>query len=278
MSKISVSTYAPSRLLNPASGYLQGYTHTLNPYGGCVYACSYCYVRRLPVALFEEEKWGQWVKVKENAPALLAKELKQAKAKGPVILFMSSSTDPYQPLEGKLKLSRRLLEEMIKEPPRFLFLQTRSPLVVRDLDLLTHLKERLCVSITIETDREDVRQALTPAAPPLAARRKALQAMREAGLPVQAAVAPLLPFTEKFPEQLKEVTDWVCLDDFFLGDGAGGRRTQKLGLQQKLQQLGCAEWYHPDKIKEVLPLFQTVFGQEHVLVSQQGFAPFLRKG
>lgn len=169
MSKVTVSAYTPGRLLNPASGYLKGYTHTLNPYGGCVYGCSYCYVRRLPVALFEEQAWGRWVKVKENAPELLAKELKRAKAKGPVVLFMSSSTDPYQPLEGKLKLTRRLLEVMASDPPHFLFLQTRSPLVMRDLDLLTQLKNRLCVSITLETDREEVRRALTPTAPPLAA-------------------------------------------------------------------------------------------------------------
>mgnify|MGYP001954852342 CR=1 FL=1 len=202
-SKISVSSYRPSRLLNPASGYLKGYTHSLNPYGGCVYACSYCYVRRLPVALFEEQPWGQWVKVKEDAPTLLAKELRQAKAKGQVTLFMSSSTDPYQPLEGKWKLTRRLLEVMTEDPPHFLFIQTRSPLVVRDLDLFIQLKERICVSITIETDREDVRQALTPAAPPLAARRKALKTLRDAGIPSQATVSPILPFTDQFPRNTK---------------------------------------------------------------------------
>lgn len=277
MSKVTVSAYTPGRLLNPASGYLKGYTHTLNPYGGCVYGCSYCYVRRLPVALFEEQAWGRWVKVKENAPELLAKELKRAKAKGPVVLFMSSSTDPYQPLEGKLKLTRRLLEVMASDPPHFLFLQTRSPLVMRDLDLLTQLKNRLCVSITIETDREEVRRALTPTAPPLAARRKALKTLREAGLSVQAAVAPVLPFTQRFPVQLKQVTDWVCLDDFFQGDGAGGSRTERLGIGHKLRQLGWGDWYHPDRLREVIRLFQTVFGQEHVLVSQQGFAPFLRR-
>ena len=237
MSKVTVSAYTPGRLLNPASGYLKGYTHTLNPYGGCVYGCSYCYVRRLPVALFEEQAWGRWVKVKENAPELLAKELKRAKAKGPVVLFMSSSTDPYQPLEGKLKLTRRLLEVMASDPPHFLFLQTRSPLVMRDLDLLTQLKNRLCVSITLETDREEVRRALTPTAPPLAARRKALKTLREAGLSVQAAVAPVLPFTQRFPVQLKQVTDWVCLDDFFQGDGAGEAAPSGWALA-----ISCVSW------------------------------------
>jgi DNA repair photolyase len=277
LADITISTHRPSRLLNPAGGYLRGYTHTLNPYGGCAFGCAYCYVRRLPVALFEQKEWGRWVKVKENAPELLARELKRARKKGPVTIFMSSSTDPYQPLEARLMLTRRLLEVMIGDPPHFLFLQTRSPLVERDIDLLSQLKDRLCVSITIETDREEVRKAFTPAAPPLAARRRVLNALRQAGIPAQAAVSPLLPFTERFPAQLKQVTDWVCLDDFFLGDGAGGRRTERLGIGQQLAQLGYGEWYHPDKLKKMTRLFQSVFGQDHVLISQQGFAPFLRK-
>ncbi|EGL83388.1 Radical SAM domain protein [Caldalkalibacillus thermarum TA2.A1] len=272
--KLQITYRKPGRLLNPASGYLTGYTHTLNPYAGCAFACTYCYVRRLPVALFHQKEWGTWVDVKENAPHLLEKELRRAKQKGKVTIFMSSSTDPYQPLEVQTQLSRSLLEVMAKNKPDFLFVQTRSPLITRDIDLLLELKDRLCVSITIETDLEQVRKTLSPAAPPLAARMKTLARLKQAGLPAQAAISPLLPFSEQFPQLLKEVVDWVCLDDFFRGDGAQGKRTEKLGIKSLYQQLGYEDWYTPDKFTEVCALFQKVFDEHRVLISQQGFMPF----
>ncbi|MDQ0340478.1 DNA repair photolyase [Caldalkalibacillus uzonensis] len=275
-SRLNITYGQPGRLLNPASGYLTGYTHTLNPYGGCAFACTFCYVRRLPVALFRQEEWGTWVHVKENAPQMLQKELQRAKQKGKVTIFMSSSTDPYQPLEGQIELSRRLLEVMVRNKPDFLFVQTRSPLITRDMELLLELKDRLCISITIETDLEQVRKTLSPAAPPLAARLKALTTLKQAGLPVQAAVSPILPYSELFAKRLKEVVDWVCLDDFFRGDGARGKRTEKLGIKSLYHQLDYADWYSPDKFDETYSIFKDVFGEQRVLTSQQGFMPFLR--
>ncbi|WP_265182072.1 radical SAM protein [Geomicrobium sp. JCM 19055] len=141
-------------ILTKASGFLEGYSHTLNPYVGCAYGCSYCYVRKMPIALFREESWGDYVDVKANAKSLLIKELRREKQKGPVTIFMSSSTDPYQPIEYKEELTRNLLEALTEDPPDFLFIQTRSPMVTRDLDLFQKLKDRLLVSITIETDED----------------------------------------------------------------------------------------------------------------------------
>jgi len=123
----------PKTILNKGTGFLSGYTHSLNPYTGCSFGCSYCYVRQMPVSLFREGEWGSWVDVKNGAANVLKKELHRAKAKGPVTIFMSSSTDPYQPIEHKEKVTRSLLEIMLEDLPDFLFVQTRSPLVSRDI-------------------------------------------------------------------------------------------------------------------------------------------------
>lgn len=107
----------PKTILNKGTGFLSGYTHSLNPYTGCSFGCSYCYVRQMPVSLFREGEWGSWVDVKNGAAKVLKKELHRAKAKGPVTIFMSSSTDPYQPIEHKEKVTRSLLEVMLEDPP-----------------------------------------------------------------------------------------------------------------------------------------------------------------
>ena len=138
----------PKTLLNKGTGFLSGYSHSLNPYTGCTFGCSYCYVRQMPVSTFRGAEWGTWVDVKQDASIVFQKELQRAKAKGPVTIFMSSSTDPYQPIEHKEKITRSLLEIMVNDPPDFLFVQTRSPLVRRDIDMLSRLGQKVRVSMT----------------------------------------------------------------------------------------------------------------------------------
>ena len=75
---------------------------------------------------------------------------------------MSSSTDPYQPVEAQEQITRSLLETMLMELPDFILVQTRSPLVTRDIDLLQKLGERVRVSMTVETDQDDIRKHFTP--------------------------------------------------------------------------------------------------------------------
>jgi len=271
--QVAAAYTTPKTLLNKGTGFLSHYSHSLNPYAGCAFGCSYCYVRQLPVALFRKREWGSWVDIKHHAAELLRKELRKAKAKGPVTIFMSSSTDPYQPVEAKEQITRSLLEVMVSEPPDFLLVQTRSPLVTRDIDLLLQLKHRVRVSLTIETDREDIRRAFTPYAPPIAARLRAGQQLAEAGVPVQATLAPVLPSTEQFPSKLRLWADRVCLDDYFMGDGSGGTRTAKLGIHSIYEQLGLASWYSPDAYQIVHERLLQVFPKHQVFLSQEGFAP-----
>lgn len=263
----------PKTILNKGTGFLTDYSHSLNPYTGCSFGCSYCYVRQMPVALFRKEQWGSWVDIKQEAAELLRKELHKAKSKGKVTIFMSSSTDPYQPVEYKEQVTRSLLEVMVEDPPDFLFVQTRSPLVRRDIDLLLLLKDRVRVSMTVETDRDDIRSIFTPEAPPIAARLKTLQLLAEAGVPVQATIAPALPSSEAFPDILGRLVNRICVDDYFMGDGSGGRRTRKLGMYELYEKYGLEEWYDPAAYRIVYDRLRVVFSEDQIYLSQQGFAP-----
>ncbi|AET57124.1 radical SAM protein [Paenibacillus terrae] len=263
----------PKTLLNKGTGFLSGYTHSLNPYTGCTFGCSYCYVRQMPVSTFRKEAWGTWVDIKKQAADLLRKELRRAKSRGTVTIFMSSSTDPYQSVEYKEEVTRSLLEVMVEDPPDFLFVQTRSPLVRRDIDLLLQLEDRVRVSMTVETDLEDIRKHFTPDAPPIQARFKTLQLLKEAGVPTQATIAPLLPSSEHFADKLLPLVNRVCIDDYFMGDGSGGRRTRSLNIGALYEQLGLEDWYHPAAYKAVYEQFRNVFPEEQLFVSREGFEP-----
>jgi DNA repair photolyase len=271
--KVDVQHKIPKQLLNPASGYLTGYNYTLNPYTGCAFACSYCYVRKLPVALFRKQEWGTWVDVKEGAATQLKKELIKAKKKGPVTIFMSSSTDPYQPLEYKEKITRSMLEVMVEEQPDFLFVQTRGPLVTRDIDLFLQLKDRVRISMTVETDIKKIRKEFSPAAPPIQARLNALQRIVDAGIPVQATIAPLLPCTEDFAKKLAQIVNRVCIDDFFMGDGSKGKRTEKLRIKDIYDDLQLSEWYSTTSYLHILDALRKEFQEEQIFISQKGFLP-----
>lgn len=263
----------PKSILNKGTGFLSGYTHSLNPYAGCAFACSFCYVRQMPVSLFRQKDWGTWVDVKRGAAEVLRRQLRTAKKKGMVTIFMSSSTDPYQLIEHQEQVTRSLLEVMAEEQPDFLLVQTRSPLVTRDIDLLKQLGARVRVSMTIETDQDEMRKLFTPSAPPIAARLRALARLTREGIATQAAIAPLLPSSENFPQLLREATSRVCIDDYFNGDGSGGKRTERLGLASLYREHGLDEWYHPDALRKVVERMQEVFQDGEWFISQQGFEP-----
>ncbi|MDK8180085.1 radical SAM protein [Paenibacillus sp. UMB4589-SE434] len=263
----------PKTLLNKGTGFLSGYSHSLNPYTGCTFACSYCYVRQMPVSTFRSAEWGTWVDIKKEAAVTFQKELRRARVKGPVTIFMSSSTDPYQPIEHKEKVTQSLLEVMVDNPPDFLLVQTRSPLVSRDIMLLQQLGAKVRVSMTVETDREDIRKHFAPYAPPIQARLKTLQLLAKFGIPTQVAIAPLLPSSKRFAEMLRPLVNRVCVDDYFMGDGSGGKRTRNLGLQALYKNLGMEEWYHPSAYQLVYEQMRQHFSEDELYISQKGFEP-----
>jgi DNA repair photolyase len=268
-------------ILTAASGFLnEGFTHTLNPYGGCAFGqqtalgqgCPFCYVRRSPAGLFGPAPWGEWVSVKQNAPELLAKELNSLRRRGkPVRIFMSSSTDPFQGIEAKEQISRRCLEVLAANPPDMLVVQTRSVLVRSCLDLLQKLGARALLSLTLETNREAVRKAFTPTSPPVAARLKVAREFREAGVPVQLAVAPVLPHdVAEFADLLATHADRVVVDTLFAGDGAAGARSRSLGMEALFARLGYGDWYRPEAHQPLLAALSERMGNR-VRFSCEGF-------
>ena len=132
---IEIKDILSKKILSEAKGYLDtGFTHSLNPYSGCTFSCRYCYVREMPIQKFEEVPWGEWVDIKTNAAENYRNEVVGLRRKNkPVNIFMSSATDPYQPIERKAGITRRILEPMIETPPDLLQIQTPSKLRLKAL-------------------------------------------------------------------------------------------------------------------------------------------------
>jgi DNA repair photolyase len=270
--KIETNDIISRKILTEAKGYLDvGFTHSLNPYNGCAFSCKYCYVREMPIQKFKGIPWGEWVDIKTNAAENYRNEMLRLRRKEkPVHLFMSSATDPYQPIERKAGLTRGILEKMIETPPDFLQLQTRSPLITRDLDLLVELKEKceVLVSMTIETDREDLKRLFAPFAPGMKLRMKALRDIHDAGITTQASISPVLPFTPDFPNLLKGIADRVWIDTLSIGDGAMGQRSNRLGMPALFRENGLEKWYQKELHVKVKTYFNKYFSDERVKVSK----------
>ena len=148
--------------------------------------------------------------------------------------------------------------------------QTRTPFVVRDAGLLARIPSAIA-SVPVGTDDDRVRRLREPNAPGIGLRIETLAKLRAAGVRTQAAVAPLLPGDpERLARRLEPVADRIVVDDFFRGDGAGGRRSRAaLAL---LRGAGYPAWAEPGYADEAVATFRRLFGAERVGVSAAGFA------
>jgi DNA repair photolyase len=270
MARAQVFPRTARSILTRTGGYLSGFSHTLQPYAGCQFSCRYCYVREMAVQRTNPFglAWSRWIAPKTNAAALLARDAERgvlARAR----IFCSSATDPYVPLERRLALTRGCLEVMRTHPPAALVVQTRSPLVLRDAALIAALPHA-GVSFTVTTADEAVRRAFEPDSPSVARRIETLAALRAAGVRTQAAIAPLLPGDpERLAALLDPVVDRVVVDDFFRGDGAGGRRSgPALAL---LRERGLGAWAEPGYAAEAAAVLRRALGPGRVVESQAGF-------
>ena len=177
-------------ILTEAKGFMNAYDFTLNPYTGCSFGCNYCYAAFFARSSNDKNNWGKWLKVKENALVLL-----QKKRKKPLIdktIYLSSVTDPYQPIEKNLELTRSILKELLEFHKIRLVIQTRSPLVTRDIDLLKKF-ETVQVNMTVTTDSEEVRKSFEPLCPSNKVRLKAIQVIQENQIESCITMTPLLP-------------------------------------------------------------------------------------
>jgi DNA repair photolyase len=213
------------------------FTHSLSGYLGCGFGqttCGlYCYAQFLPNWQFREPSaaWGEAVTAKNNAAELLERALSKMKPekRRSLRIFMSSTTDPYQPLEKRYEVTRRCLEVFARyEDLDVLVIQTRSPLAARDLQLLQHIPYAW-LSVTIETDDQSYLQHLK-GGPMLAKRHELVRQAHAAGIQTQITVSPCLPFTsvEGFGQWLiSSGAERIVVDTMVDGDGSDGRRTAR---------------------------------------------------
>ena len=181
--------------------------YAVNAYVGCQHACVYCYAKFMKRFTGHQEAWGAFVDVKVNAAELLAKEIAKKK-RGRV--WISGVCDAYQPLERKYQLTRKCLEVLVRNrwPVR---VQTKSPLVLRDLDILKQGRD-VEVGFTITTADERMRKIFEPGAPPVMKRIEALMVLHRAGIRTFVMIAPLLPGADGLPELLKDSADHALVD------------------------------------------------------------------
>jgi DNA repair photolyase len=183
------------------------YDWTINPYVGCQHSCIYCYAQFMKRFSGHKENWGEFVDAKMNAPELLSQEIKKKK-KGRV--WISGVCDPYQPVEGKYELTKKCLE-ILQENNWPVTIQTKSPLVLRDLELLKKFQE-IEVGFTITTGDEEIRKIFEPRTAPINERIETLDKLHQEGIKTYAMIAPLLPKAESLVTKLKGKVDYVIID------------------------------------------------------------------
>ena len=285
---------ARSVLTKPA-GFMSKYDFTLNPYSGCSFGCSYCYAAFFGASKEDRDAWGRWVRVKENAVALLAKR-KPGSLDGKRI-YMSSVTDPYQPVERELRLTRGLLEilagqrgpeypPLLDEPPKpKLVVQTRSPDVERDCDLLRRIEAnggRTQVNMTVTTDDEEVRRVFEPSCPSNATRLRAVARAQAEGVVACVTMTPLLWVSDAdaFAERLLATgVRKFIVQPFHFQRGKFVASTREKAVDLMARKLGCdraafRQRYlaHYNEVYAVLEARLTAEGAE-LGVGKDGFKP-----
>ncbi len=210
---------------------------SINPYVGCAFGCAYCYARythryvmerasdgdRMETVLSERyEVMPPWLAfernifVKHNAPEVLARTLRQgsdrhvALLKGETIVI-GTATDPYQPAERKFRVTRRILEVLADHPGLKVTIISKSPLITRDIDVLSRINRhsRLSIHISLITLRRDLARKLEPRSPTPESRVRALARLREAGIDAGINCMPVLPGITDNPSDLEALVKRV---------------------------------------------------------------------
>jgi DNA repair photolyase len=166
---------------------------SLNPYGGCVHRCTFCYVRAFERRADRpsDARYGRTVRVKTNVVTVLREELRRPSHQAGLVC-LGTATDPYQPAEGRYRLTRGCLEALVAAR-RPLTLTTRGPLVVRDAALLAEGGAGVSVSISVPTVDEAVVRRTEPGTAPPRQRLRALERLAAAGVRAGVLMAPVLP-------------------------------------------------------------------------------------
>lgn len=256
---------------------IPGRKYCINPYVGCAHACKYCYATFMKRFTGHIEPWGSFVDVKTNAHEVLRKQLKQAEnaqralvseynnkqvhtfgfqqgtLKGGIIV--SSVTDPYQPIEAKYMITRKCLEvlALYQFPVDIL---TKSPLILRDIDIISRLKD-VEVGLTITTDDDKVRRIFEPNAPSISARIEALKQLHKAGIKTYVFIGPTLPMNpESLAKKIKPYVHRILID--------------KMNYESKVKWLykkhQIEKWLDEEFIEEIVLRLKKSFSDKDVNV------------
>jgi len=163
----------------------------INPYVGCGHNCQYCYARYIKKFTGHNEKWGSFIDVRINIVEVLSKQL-QLKKDNQKPLFIGTVTDPYQPIEKKYMLMRRILK-VLETYENQITIMTKSDLILRDIDLLKTIKN-IKTNITINTFNEKWQKLIEPLATPIKNRLEAIKKLRSANIKVCVMIGPYWPF------------------------------------------------------------------------------------
>jgi len=163
--------------------------YALNPYMGCWHSCTYCYARLYTWYKEAADNWGRVIAVKENIVEVLRREVKY-KPRG--IVGVGTITDAYQPVEALYKITHELLK-LLFSTGFHTSIQTKNPLILRDLDLLVENKKLVDVGFTITTLNNQIARIIEPHAPPPKARVKALETIASHGIETWVFMGPIIP-------------------------------------------------------------------------------------
>ncbi len=179
---------------------------SLNPYMGCAHRCTFCYVRAFEARADRpwDDRYGASIRVKTNVAEVLRRELARPSwEREPVAI--GAATDPYQPAEGRYRLTRACIEALADAASPFAII-TRGPLIVRDVDVLAEASRRAEVSVTfsVPTLDDEIWRRTEPGTSPPRQRLRALSRLVDAGIDARVGMAPILPGLSDRPELLAE--------------------------------------------------------------------------
>jgi DNA repair photolyase len=262
---VSVSDH--TSIIGPATGFMSDYDVTLNPYVGCGFGCNYCYAASFAPARYARRQWGEWVEVKRQA----AEQLRRTDL-GDKRAYLGSVTDPYQPLEAKARLVRTILTALARceRQPR-LVIQTRSPLVTRDIDLFRRF-EHIRVNMSITTDCEHVRKRYEPTCPSIQRRIDAIGEVGAAGVPIGVCVTPMLPLSDPigFGRRLAALGATVYVAQPFKAR-ASERGAMAAGTRDAATEMAAADGWDDRAYRHA---FRTLRAElPHLYEGRSGFMP-----
>ncbi|MFE6794720.1 SPL family radical SAM protein [Paenibacillus chitinolyticus] len=210
MNPVRYEKITAKQVLNPVKTPAMPFEHSINPYRGCQHGCSFCYARAMHafLGLNGDDTFQKNILMKENAPEALREQLRKAARSrkglaGIGRIAIGTATDPYQQAEGRAKLTRGCLE-VLTEYPVPLTITTRSPLILRDLDLLRKLPV-YAVNISLNTLNRTTWRNFEPGAPSPAKRLETVRALTDAGIPAGIFMAPMLPYITDGRDELEEL-------------------------------------------------------------------------